>query len=347
MDAYLVVGTPISHSLSPKLHNAVYQRLDLPRELEAHDPKDEAGFEQLIQELRAGKYSGFCVTIPYKLAAYQACDNLTEVAQRTGAVNYLRREADGSLTGDNTDAGGFVRAVKQELGFDFVQSSVVVCGSGGASRAIVDALIQEEAAHIAVASRNPAHTAQEWNIPDASLAQITKSISCEQIVDSTPHHPEQADTISPLSFQTEDAPFLSSRAERSVVERSCVSEPRASCAALQSVNVSALCYEALERSNSHFDLLVNTTPLGMNDERMPVSKAWLHSAAPDVYDVVYRKEGTTPLVAAARQAGIPAADGRSMLIEQAILGMRFWGIEEDSQALHSIIDASLNELAGD
>jgi len=288
------------------LHNAVYRQLGLPRELEAHDPKDEAGFEQLIKELRAGKYSGFCVTIPYKLAAYQACDNLTEVAQRTGAVNYLRREADGSLMGDNTDAGGFVQAVKQELGFDFEQSSVVVCGSGGASRAIVDALIQEGAAHIAVASRNPAHTAQEWNIPP-----------------------------------------LSSRAKRSAVERYCISEQRAPCGAVHFADVSAICYEALERNNSHFDLLANTTPLGMNDERMPVSKTWLHSAAPDVYDVVYRKEGTTPLVAAARQAGIPAADGRSMLVEQAILGMRFWGIEEDSQALRSIIDASLNELAGD
>jgi len=79
-----------------------------------------------------------------------------------------------------------------------------------------------------------------------------------------------------------------------------------------------------------------------NSELMPVSADWLAANVDAVYDAVYRKKGTTPLVAAARQAGIPADDGRSMLIEQAILGMHFWGIEEDFQMLRSIIDASLD-----
>ena len=80
----------------------------------------------------------------------------------------------------------------------------------------------------------------------------------------------------------------------------------------------------------------------VNDDQMPVPSDWLRAHTNAVYDVVYRKVGTTPLVAIARAAGIPAADGRSMLIEQAILGMQFWGIEESPARLRSIIDACLN-----
>jgi len=273
LDKYLVIGTPISHSLSPRLHNAVYQELGLARNLEAHDPLGRAGFEQLISDLRDGYYQGFCVTIPYKVQAWHACDCLTLTAKRTGAVNYIRREDDGSLTGDNTDVQGFARAVKRELGFNFDQCRAVVCGSGGASQAIVDALLQGGAAHVSVASRNPQSTSY-------------------------------------------------------------------------SASICAINYKDLYSQSEHFDLLVNATPLGMegstNSELMPVSADWLAANVDAVYDAVYRKKGTTPLVAAARQAGIPADDGRSMLIEQAILGMHFWGIEEDFQMLRSIIDASLD-----
>ena len=287
MQTYLVVGTPISHSLSPRLHNAVYQQLGLDRQLTAHDPKDTTGFEQLIAQLRAGKYQGLCVTIPYKLQALQSCDNLTPTAQRTGAVNYIRREADGSLMGDNTDSGGFAEAVKRELNFKFTDCRAVVCGSGGASRAIVDALLQNSAAHITLVSRNP-----------------------------QPH------------------PCHSERSAQRAVEES-FSQP-ATQAQIQTVD-----YDTLYNLKTPADLLVNTTPLGMNDDLMPVSADWLRATTPAVYDAVYRKEGTTPLVQVARKADLPAADGRSMLIEQAILGMRFWGVEENSATLRSIIDSSL------
>jgi len=80
----------------------------------------------------------------------------------------------------------------------------------------------------------------------------------------------------------------------------------------------------------------------MHDDLMPMDADWLaYHHANAVYDVVYRKRGTTPFIATARQAEIPAADGRSMLIEQAVLGMQFWGIETDAGTLRSIIDASL------
>ena len=296
IDKYLVVGTPISHSLSPKLHNAVYRELGLNRELRAYDPfieDGEAGFEQLVGELRQGAYQGLCVTIPYKLQAAVSCDVLSSTAQRTGAVNYIRREADGSLSGDNTDVRGFAAAVQLELGLDLRDCcQVVVCGSGGAARAVVDALTQAGVERIALVTRDPKRAADEWGIVDSSMSEIIK-----------PH----AASLSPAGAQLQ-----------------------------------ALCYEALERSCSDFDLLVNATSLGMNDDWMPVPADWLCSQVAAVYDVVYRKMGTTPLVATARELGIPAADGRSMLIEQAIVGMHFWGIEENPTRLRSIIDSCLS-----
>jgi len=297
---YFVVGTPIAHSLSPRLHNAVYQELGLARELEPHDPKDAAGFADLISRLRAGELAGICSTIPYKLAALRACDTLTPPAQRTGAVNYIRREVDGSLRGDNTDAQGFAQALKRELDFNSAQKTAVVCGSGGASRAIVDALIQEGALSIALVSRDPAKAAREWKIPNLSHKQTSKFM------------------LEPLTVSERHSTSLGT-----------------------TTTLGAIDYETLEHTDTYIDLLVNSTPLGMNDERMPVSKAWLHSTGPAIYDAVYRKEGTTPLVAAAREVGIPASDGRSMLIEQAILGMRFWGVNTEPTLLRSIIDISL------
>jgi len=270
MKKYLVVGTPITQSLSPKLHNTTYGELGLNRELNPIDPGNRTGFDALIADLRAGKHEGFCVTIPWKLAAAQACDTLSDTAQQSGAANYIRRESDGSLSGDNTDAMGFANACKQELNFDFAGSTVAVCGSGGASRAIVAACLAEGAARVDLITRSPGDVSD---------------------------FPPQVTTLS---------------------------------------------YDELYALGTTYDLLVNATPLGMNDDSsMPVSIDFLTNKVKAVYDAVYRKEGTTPLVAAACKTSIPAADGRSMLIEQAILGMQFWGLSEDSTTLRSAINESL------
>jgi len=293
MQNYLVVGTPITQSLSPRLHNSVYQELGLSRELSAFDPGDPDGFYQLVDGLRTSEYQGLCVTIPYKLAAYNACDTLSPTAQRTGAVNYIRREADGSLTGENTDAQGFAQAVKLQLNLDFKGICAVVCGSGGASRAIVDALIQGGAQEVTLVSRDAGRAEKAAKATKGYGIARPDSLELDQV---EPAQPGRIRTID---------------------------------------------YEALYAGKHRYDLLVNATPLGMNDGAMPVTASWLIVNVSAVYDAVYRKSGTTALVAAAHQADIAAADGRSMLIEQAILGMQFWGIHTDPAVLRSIIDAAL------
>ena len=252
---YFVVGTPIADSLSPALHNAVYQELGLPRILEPYDPIDVAGFESFLQAIRQDdQVGGACVTLPYKVRAAELCDTLTETARRIGAVNYLRREADGTLTGENTDAAGFRSSLYLELGLEPRGLRVCVCSSGGVSRAIVDALQQGGAAEVQVVSRRGSFT-----------------------------------------------------------------------------------YADLLAAPNTYDLLVNATPLGMTGDTMVVPPEWAHSSVKAVFDAVYRRTGTTPLVAEARRLELAACDGRSMLIEQAIKGMCFWGIDGDEAALRSIM----------
>jgi len=276
---YLVVGTPISQTLSPQLHNAVYRELGLPRELAAVDPGDEKGFKVLLQDLRAGKYQGFCVTIPYKLAAAQTCKYTSPAVQRTGAANYIRRDDDGTLSADNTDVVGFLRSLELKLGLKPAGLNVCICGSGGAARAICDALLTHGVSQVTVVTRNP-----------------------------------------------------------SVVFGAAGTDGSAH-------SVRVVSYDTLHQMDCSFDLLVNATSLGMKDELMPVTQDWTHSSVKAVFDAVYRKSGTTPLVQMARSARIPATDGRAMLIEQAVAGMRFWDVREDPAQLRSIMEAALPQMS--
>lgn len=266
------------------MHNAVYSQLGLNRRLAAYDPKNENGFLKLAEQLRAGDIAGLCVTIPYKKIAATVCDNLTQTAQRIAACNYIRRESDGSLTGHNTDAGGFAAAVTRKLGLILADCNTIICGTGGTAAAITDALLQAQQA--------------QQSQPNSKSSDIRNS------------------------------------ARITIVSRT----------ALPDASLTTLSYNQLTQLSTSYDLLVNTTPLGMKDDQSPVSADWLKKHVGHVYDVVYRKSGTTPLVSSAQRNGIPAADGLSMLKEQAILGMDFWNLQQESgiddDTIRSIIDSS-------
>jgi len=158
---FAVLGTPIKHSLSAILHAAVFRATDLPWATELIDPESDEGFLRFTQDLRAqaGGYCGANVTIPYKEQAFQHCDELTSVAQACGAVNTLTSK-DGRLIGDNTDAGGFLAALRQAFDLEAGDlKSVVICGTGGVARALAAALAGAGVPEITVASRTVARAA--------------------------------------------------------------------------------------------------------------------------------------------------------------------------------------------
>jgi shikimate dehydrogenase len=147
-----VVGWPIAHSRSPLIHGAWLKTLGLPGSYEKLAVPPEA-FPAFVASLRASGFAGGNVTIPHKEAAAAACAELTPTARRLQVVNTLWFEG-GRLCGDTTDGAGFVGALDQETpGWDQRRALAIVLGAGGASRAIVDALLQRGFARILVANR--------------------------------------------------------------------------------------------------------------------------------------------------------------------------------------------------
>lgn len=138
-----VLGQPIAHSRSPLMHGAAFAELALPHR---YLPFAVAPgqLEAAVHGAAALGFGGLNLTIPHKQAALALCDELSESARRIGAVNTLHfvavpgRERP-TIYGDNTDAPGFLAALDELAGAPLRRATVL--GSGGASLAIVDALL--------------------------------------------------------------------------------------------------------------------------------------------------------------------------------------------------------------
>jgi shikimate dehydrogenase len=132
-----VIGDPIEHSRSPAMHAAAFAALQLPyRYLPFR--VGAARLEAAIRGAAALGFGGLNVTLPHKQAVLSLCDELSPTAERIGAVNTLCFR-DGAILGHNTDARGLLDALA-ELGGPPAKRAVVL-GSGGASLAVVDALL--------------------------------------------------------------------------------------------------------------------------------------------------------------------------------------------------------------
>ena len=140
-----LIGYPLGHSLSPKIHTAALKAsgLDGSYSLFPIAPEDKQGVKDLLSRVRSGEITGLNVTIPHKQNIIELIDELTPTAKAIGAVNtiYLRN---GNLVGDNTDAPGFLADLKQFLKSSFIiPHSALVLGAGGSSRAVVYALLND------------------------------------------------------------------------------------------------------------------------------------------------------------------------------------------------------------
>ena len=128
-----VIGDPIAHTMSPVMHNAVFKEMGMDYVYVAFQVKKE-GLGEAIRGMRALNIRGLNVTIPHKVAIIPLLDRLDHLAELIGAVNTVVND-NGVLTGYNTDAEGFLRALL-ERGIEPGGKNVVILGAGGASRAI-------------------------------------------------------------------------------------------------------------------------------------------------------------------------------------------------------------------
>ena len=253
-----IIGSPVSHSLSPVMHNAAFAALGLDW-VYVPFPVPPAGLPEAIAGLKALGVVGFNVTIPHKVAVLPLLDRIVPEAELIGAVNTVSIR-EGIATGFNTDGVGLLAALAAKLGFTPRDRSVLVLGAGGAARSALAALSGAKAARVAVANRS-----------------IEKGRDLvRQLAGRLPQTALDAFSLERLA----DPGFV-----------------------------------------GEFDLIVNTTSVGMAGDDFPALQ--LSRPGPAIYDMVYAP-AVTPLLARACAAEIPAANGLGMLVAQGEAAFAIW-----------------------
>jgi len=150
MKKYLVIGNPIEHSLSPKLHNhwirennidAIYDKKQL----------NESDIEAIINEVKNDKINGINVTVPFKKSVIPYLDQLTLIAKEAQSVNTIFKK-DNKVFGDNTDIGGFEYSLKH-INYDVKNKKIFILGAGGVVPSIILALKKLGVSKISLSNR--------------------------------------------------------------------------------------------------------------------------------------------------------------------------------------------------
>ena len=258
-----LIGYPLGHSLSPKIHTAALKACELEGDYSLFPihPDDKQGLKNLLDQVHTKQIQGLNVTIPHKQNVIEFMDELSPTVKAIGAVNTIYFRED-KLIGDNTDAHGFLTDLKSFIGYRESEignrKSAIVLGAGGSARAVVYALLND-GWNVTLTSRRHEQSQGLAN----SFANYPLSII---------HYPN----LPTCNFQT-------------------------------------------------FQLIVNTTPLGMtpNINQSPLPENLSLPSNIFIYDLVYNPR-ETKLVKDARLQGIQATTGLGMLIEQAALAFEIW-----------------------
>ncbi len=145
-----IIGSPISHTLSPAMHNRAAEILGLPYNYVAFDVAP-SGLKKAIDSFRTLGIAGLNVTVPHKEKVVQYLDELDSDALTIGAVNTISVKG-GRLKGFNTDRAGFLRSLKVK-GFSPRGKKTSIIGAGGSARAIGVSLLNAGAGHVTVINR--------------------------------------------------------------------------------------------------------------------------------------------------------------------------------------------------
>lgn len=265
---FAVIGDPISHSLSPLMHNKNFESLDLKHTYEAVNVPIE-NFKYIKEIIEEKNLNGFNITIPHKERIIPYLDEIDAQSSSVGAVNTVLIR-DGQWIGYNTDGIGYVTGLRQVYN-DLENAYILILGAGGASKGIANELIKFVNTKLTVANR----TMKRFETWDLEVNQIT-----------------------------------------------------------------------LAQAESHldeFDIIINTTPAGMDDNQdIPID---LKNLNPEtlVSDIVYIPY-KTPILIAAENKGNPIYNGLDMFVYQGAESFKIWtGLQADIKTMKNSV---LNKLKG-
>lgn len=149
---FAVFGNPIKQSLSPPIHQHFARQLNLEISYD-RILSEESRFAADVERFFIKGGDGCNVTAPFKEIAYSLCDKLTESAARAQAVNTLYKNDAGELCGHNTDGIGLLTDLTDNLGVNLADANIIVLGAGGATRGILQPLIEQKPASLTIINR--------------------------------------------------------------------------------------------------------------------------------------------------------------------------------------------------
>ena len=183
MKKYLVIGNPIEHSLSPKLHNfwikknnisAIYEKL----KIEKHE------LENIILKIKQKEISGINVTVPFKTQVIPYLDQLTIEAEKTQSVNTIYMEKE-KIVGHNTDIEGFANSVKGS-GIDLINKEILILGAGGVVPSLIYALKKMNVSKIILSNRTKSKAENLKNLfDDLQVIDWGKIVQFDMIINAT------------------------------------------------------------------------------------------------------------------------------------------------------------------
>lgn len=214
---FALIGDPVAHSLSPVMHNALYQELAKIKwpfslwEYKAVCCPDEESARYQIDLVRTGKYRGMNVTMPWKRLAASCADLTDSAVVAAGGANVLVRDENLKLCAYNTDGKGAVGAIERVADMMLAGANVVICGTGPTSLAIATAAAQAGAKHVALLSRDESKALACVNRMRTTLDPAEASVLHGMGYDHAPSLVADADVIvdaTPRGMNPGDEPIV-------------------------------------------------------------------------------------------------------------------------------------------
>ena len=183
MKKYLVIGNPIEHSLSPKLHNYWFEK----NNIDANYSKrkiDKKEVQEVISEIKNKKLAGVNVTVPFKSDVIPFLDTLSEESKITQSVNTIYIHND-KLIGHNTDIKGFKLSL-EETQFNLKDKKIFILGAGGVVPSIIYALEKSGVSKIAISNRTKQKAEDlKKNFPNTNVVDWGKQPEFDMIINAT------------------------------------------------------------------------------------------------------------------------------------------------------------------
>ena len=194
MKKYLVIGNPIEHSLSPKLHNYWFEKNNINANYDKRKI-DKNEIQAIISEIKDNKLDGINVTVPFKSDVIPFLDTLSEESQITQSVNTIYIH-DKKLIGHNTDIRGFELSLK-EIQFDLKNKSIFILGAGGVVPSIIYALGKLGVSKVIVSNRTKQKAENfKKNFPSIGVVDWGDQPEFDMIINATSLGLSNEDNIS-------------------------------------------------------------------------------------------------------------------------------------------------------